>query len=179
MDGRVIMGIMFKEQDWFEYLEPTMRDLVEEAYYLLDREEMGGDELVDYSFIVFPMAKAYEGFVKKFLHDIGLISEKTYLSKHFRIGRSLNPSLPAKYRNGWWLFDDLQRMCEGIDDAEYKKFPRLMWKAWREGRNKIFHYFAGRERLVSLEEARKLVDGLREVMEMSVKCRVLIKSVED
>jgi len=150
MEGRVIMGGMFKEQDWFEYLEPTMRYLVEEAYYLLDREEMGGEELVDYSFVVFPMAKAYEGFVKKFLHNIGLISEKTYLSKHFRIGRSLNPSLPAKYRNGWWLFDDLKRMCEKTDDAEYKKFPRLMWKAWREGRNMIFNYFAGRERLVSL-----------------------------
>lgn len=166
-----MMGVMFRDQEWFGYLEPTMRELVEEAYYLLDREEMGGEELVDYSFVVFPMAKAYEGFVKKFLHDVGLISEKTYLSRHFRIGRSLNPNLPMKYRDGWWLFDDLERMCEEAGRGGCEKYPRMMWRAWREGRNKTFHYFAGRERLVTLEEARRLVDGFREVMEMSVGCR--------
>lgn len=175
------MGNMFKGETWYEYLEPLMRDLVEEAYYLLDREEMAGEELVDYSFAVFPMAKAYEGFIKKYLFDVGLISEKTYMSRHFRIGRSLNPSLPVKYRNGWWLFDDLEKMCKKMDGGkhEHKGLPRMMWRAWREGRNKIFHYFAGRERLVDLGEARKLVDGFREVMEMAVACRTEMKKVRN
>lgn len=167
----------YQGKGWFEYLDKVMQELVEEAYYLLDREEMANEDLVDYAFVVFPMAKAYEGFVKKYLFDVGLISEKTYLGRHFRIGRSLNPSLPVKYRNGWWIYDDLERMCGqmGEEMHRHKALPRMMWSAWREGRNKTFHYFMGREKLVTLVEARKLIDDFREVMEVATECRLEMK----
>ena len=51
---------MFEGKDWFEYLDEPMQELVEEAYYLKEREDLSGDSLYDYSFFVFRMAMGYE-----------------------------------------------------------------------------------------------------------------------
>ena len=170
---------MFKGQGWFEYLDKPMRELVEEAYYLLDREEVAGESLVDYSFVVFPMAKAYEGFVKKYLFDIGLLDEKTYLGKQFRIGRSLNPGLPEKYRDEWWLFDDMVERCREGMGKKAKNLPMKMWKAWKEGRNRIFHYFVGEEGEIDLVKARERIESFREVMEQAFDCKMEVSNREN
>lgn len=160
---------MFEGEAWYEYLDETVKELVDLAYYLWDREKLSGEGLSDYSFIVFPMAKGYEGFVKKYLLDLGLIDEKLYKSRHFRIGRSLNPALPEKYRGEDYLYDDLERMCEEIGGEV--DLAKIMWEAWRKGRNRIFHFFVGKERMISLEEAGKRIEDFTKAMKTAVECK--------
>src|SRR5688572_25488929 len=111
---------MFEGEAWYEYLDEPMRDLVDESYYLLDSEQMRGVGLHDYSFVVFPMAKAYEGFLKKFLFEIGLLSQKDLDARYFRLGKSLNPSLPPRLRNGSWVYGGLEAISKegGLNLAE-------------------------------------------------------------
>ena len=78
-------------------MEEPMRDLVGESYLLLEREERLNENLHDYSFVVFPMAKAYEGFLKKLFFDLGLINKRQYQGDRFRVGKSLNPNLPTRH----------------------------------------------------------------------------------
>ncbi len=166
---------MFVGQDWYEYLDEPMRDLVDEAYYLLDREQMRVAGLHDYSFVVFPIAKAYEGFLKKFFFDLKLIGERELKGRFFRIGRSLNPSLPKKLRNGTWIYDNLESMCEHEKEHEGKNLAAFLWNGWKEGRNKIFHYFVDHEQFISLEEAGKKVELIRRAMEESLRCKNLVE----
>lgn len=162
---------MFSNEGWYVYLDEPMRELVDQSYYLLDHEEMNERELFDYSFIVFSMAKAYEGFLKKFFYDIGLIDLADYKGTFFRIGRSLNPDLPNKYRDEHWIYDDLQRMCESHPKGAAKEMPSMLWNAWRMGRNALFHYFPGKQEFIDLEEARSRVELIRAAIDQAVRCK--------
>lgn len=159
---------MFNKEGWYQYLDEPMRELVDLAYLLKDREEIDKERLYDYSFLLFPMAKAYEGFLKKFLWRIELISKETMMDRTFRIGRSLNPDLPEKYRNGLWLFDQLEIRCERFHTKLGGCGARKAWEAWVEGRNQVFHYFSGKEGPLSFEEATRRMEQMRVVMEMLV-----------
>lgn len=104
---------------WFDYLEHSQKDLVIQAYVLLDGEgEREGDGFHDYSFVVFPMAKAYEGFLKKYFFEVGLITKGAYRSDHFRIGKSLNPDLPLRYRRRDWVVDRLDEVCGPVGKVD-------------------------------------------------------------
>ena len=142
-----------------------MRDLVGESYELLEREEKMGGQLHDYSFVVFPIAKAYEGFLKKLFLDMGLISQSQYVGEHFRIGKALNPNLPKRYRSGW-VFGRLVESCGSPD------LPLRMWEAWKRARNRIFHFFPDHQEFITLGEARELVERVSEVMEEAMSCRI-------
>ncbi len=167
---------MLKEKKWYQFLDEPMKMWVDQAYYLLDREEMSGSRFLDYGFVVFPMAKAYEGFVKKFLFETGFIDEKTYKDKHFRIGKSLNPDLPKKYQDKRWVFEKLRIWYEKTGEDS---LARQMWKAWKKGRNRVFHYFAGKERRLSLEEARERVEAFERAMEKAITCQNEVDSGEE
>jgi len=84
----------YVDQEWFLYLTHPMQDLVVQAFGLLSREKEQNNGYHDYSFVVFPLAKAYEGFLKKVLVEMGLSDKETVYGRHFRIGKSLNPDLP-------------------------------------------------------------------------------------
>lgn len=169
---------MFSNEGWYEYLDEPMRELVDQSYYLLDHEEMNERELFDYSFIVFSMAKAYEGFLKKFLYEVGLISLTDYKGISFRIGRSLNPDLPNKFRDDHWIYDDLQRMCDSHPKEVAKQMPSMLWNAWRMGRNALFHYFPGKQEFIDLAEARNRVEMIKAAMDQAVRCKVSSKEVQ-
>lgn len=154
---------------WFMFLDHSMQDLVLQSFDLLDLQR---DNILpkyhDYSFIVFPIARAYEGFLKKYLFVHELIDNLDLLNPHFRIGRSLNPDLPNKYKDQDWLFDDLQELCRrcGQRDLALK-----MWKAWRNGRNKLFHYyFPDHTEFIDLAEAQNLIEDFTIVMSKAVSC---------
>lgn len=140
-----------------------MRDLVEESFTLLEREERLQGELHDYSFVVFPMAKAYEGFLKKLLLDMKLIDKRQYYGEHFRIGRALNPSLPKRYRAGW-VYGRLVESCQGNEEL-----PLFLWEVWKRARNRIFHFFPDHHEFISLEEAREMIEKLAEGMERALE----------
>ncbi len=145
-------------------MKPEMRALVEESFKLLEHTKSGsGTEagFKDFGFIVFPMAKAYEGFLKKVFLDMGLITRQQYYGEYFRIGRALNPNLPVRYRSGW-VFGKLVGACGG------ENLPLLLWETWKRGRNKVFHFFPDREAIISLVEAEELIDKMAQAMEKAV-----------
>lgn len=144
---------------WFQKLEPLQRQLIETALILLKREQAeSADKLPDYSFLVFPMAKAYEGFIKDFLLKSNLITNKVYGSKRFRVGKSVNPDVNPKYRGDDWVYNDLVQIC-GPDLA------RQIWETWLECRNRIFHFFPGKNIILSLEAAEKKVDMILDTIQ--------------
>lgn len=160
---------VINDEKWFTYLDEEIAGLVSLSYYLLDREEMVVESLYDYSFVVFPIAKAYEGFLKGFLLDLGLITQSDWESDRFRIGRSLNPELPRELRDKSWVHDDLKRICDKYkkegEDCAVEKF----WKAWKNGRNKVFHYFGTKPVMLSLEEAKERIVMVTDAMELGIE----------
>ena len=136
------------------------RQLLEEAWYLVEREKTQTKtlQMVDYSFLVFTAAKAYEGFLKTYFYQMGLISRSAYFSLHFRIGKALNPDLPTKYRDEYWLFDDL---CTVVGED----LARRLWSTWKLARNQVFHFESGGANQLSLDEAQERVEAVLETIE--------------
>jgi hypothetical protein len=77
------------------YLSPQQDFLLNDIEIIFTRLKTF-DRISDYSFIVAPAAKAYEGYLKEFFFRIGLIDKYTYQSDRFRVGKTLNPSLRFK-----------------------------------------------------------------------------------
>ena len=145
---------------WYQFLSPWQQDLVDTSVLLSQRQDSLAD-LDDFSFIVFPMAKAYEGFLKKVLLDLSLISENVYKSKRFRIGRSLNPDIRQNQRDQYWLYDDLR-------DRSNEEVARQAWDAWLKCRNRVFHFFPNGEQKLSWVEAEARLQMMAAAMEAIV-----------
>lgn len=148
------------------YLEAEQKRLIRDSLLLIKHsEECPGfpDEIHDFAFVVFPLAKAYEGFLKTYFYRNGLISEKVYRGRHFRVGRSFNPDLPEKYRDEFWIYDDVSRVCG-------KDMARDMWNVWLDARNHLFHYFPDDKYDLTLEDSRILVQHAISVMDSAVRC---------
>ncbi len=150
-----------RNQPWYLYLSKWQRDLIDVSLDLSQRrQELLG--LKDYSFIVFPMAKAYEGFLKKILLDLNLISQATYQGRRFRIGRALNPDIRTHQKDEQWLYDDIaQRFGEEI--------ARQMWNTWLECRNRVFHFFPDHEQYLTLSEAEAHLQMMIDTMSAMVE----------
>jgi hypothetical protein len=121
--------------------------------------------LTDYSFIIFPIAKAYEDFLKQYLFDLGLISQKTYEGKRFRLGRALNPDIRDNQRDEFWLFDDVSSMCG-------EELSRSLWETWLECRNRVFHYFPAKNVKLSLTAVTTHLQLLDETISNAHQCKV-------
>lgn len=155
----------FETDPVFTYLEKWQQQLVRLAFSLWQREQRTRTHFIDYSYIVFPMAKAYEGFLKKFLFDSHLISRESYHSKRFRIGRALNPDIRNSHKDEDWVYDDVEQVCGPI-------VTRELWDAWLTCRNRVFHYFPDRETGLSLEQAGHYLRLMFEVMGKALSCQV-------
>ncbi|KUK79482.1 MAG: hypothetical protein XD95_0351, partial [Microgenomates bacterium 39_7] len=90
---------IFSGENWYQYLTDWQIQLADVTSKLLQIHQQDQEPLVDYSFIVFPMSKAYEGFLKKLFFDMKLISQETYEGHRFRIGRALNPDVSPNQRD--------------------------------------------------------------------------------
>ncbi len=158
----------YKITSWWTYVDEPMRDLVAQSYELLDheRDRAAESKYHDYGFIIFPMAKAFEGFLKKFLYDLHLISSRQYMGDRFRIGKALNPNLPKRYQ--WdWVYPKLMDRCGS------KELPQLLWDTWRKARNQVFHYFPDHHEFVGLDQAQAVIDEVSQVMDKALAaCRI-------
>jgi len=56
---------LFFTQDWYLRMSAWEKELVRTSVELFAREERMHSFFSDYAFVVFPMSKAYEGFIKK------------------------------------------------------------------------------------------------------------------
>lgn len=150
--------------NWWGYVEQEMRELLKQSHELIKQSyelQARGVKYNDYSFVVFPAAKAYEGFLKKLFLDLKLITRQQYFGEHFRIGRALSPTLPKRYRAGW-VFGRLASCCQGED------LPMKMWEIWKKGRNRVFHYFPNYFEAVNLEKAVEIVKEIEDMMDESL-----------
>jgi hypothetical protein len=156
-----------KTSFFWQYLSEGQKGLIEEGLYLLEDTKNHRDaRITDYSYLVFPFAKAYEGFLKKLFLDIGFISQSEYEGDHFRIGKALNPHLEKRLRK-WSVYDKIVERCGNRQLAD------MLWNVWRRGRNQVFHYFAHNFKALTLSEAEEIIDHILSVMEKFIsECKV-------
>ncbi len=133
---------------------PEERNLVADVVTIMER--LGEDHINDYSFLVAPMAKAYEGYLKDFFLRIGLIDKVTYTNDRFRVGKTLNPSLRYK------RFSIYQKLAE-IDDSG-EELAELLWDAWKKGRNETLHFFPHNLKKLNHDEALQLINQMLEAI---------------
>lgn len=159
----------FESEAWYQFLDEGMRDLVNLSYSLLDAfslqpSALGLKNIHDYSFVVFPMAKAYEGFLKKWFFTNDFIKEYQYKGDHFRIGKALNPSLPARFKREGYVYDQIVAGCPD---------PHLgdkLWSAWKSCRNLVFHYFPHHMHFITLGQAKDRIDQVVSAMRAATLC---------
>src|SRR5512135_2971960 len=89
--------LIYEQKPLWQYLSQAQKDLILEGQYLMHEViEDHAYQFKDYSFLIFPFAKSYEGFLKQLFKDIGFISHLDYISDHLRLGKLLSPHLELK-----------------------------------------------------------------------------------
>lgn len=154
---------------WWSYLGEDLQKLIQTSSFLLTVVKGWGADLPggkkefhDYSFVVFPAAKAYEGFLKKLFLDLKFITEEDYYGKHFRIGKALNPSLDKEaMREG--VYNKIKKYCQGEDLAE------KLWETWKLSRNLVFHWFPDEKNTLTLSEAGNRVEMIISAIDQAFK----------
>jgi hypothetical protein len=147
--------MIYREPVW-NYFSSTQKDLIQEGNYLMTITENQGYRFKDYSFLVFPYAKAYEGFLKQIFLDVGFISHLDYISDHFRIGKYLSPHLISRL--------DGRSIYLKIQEYAGEELAEKMWGVWKKGRNEIFHYYPHNIKRVTFEEARRMNEEILQTM---------------
>lgn len=144
-------------QELWNYLSSPQKDLIKEGEFLIKAIiEESKSQFTDYSFLVFPFAKAYEGFLKKIFLEVGFISDADYISSHFRIGKVLSPNLARKLGDA--------SIYKKIEDLRGKKIADMAWDTWKRGRNEVFHYFPHNIRSLDFQEARNIINDIVRTM---------------
>jgi hypothetical protein len=145
------MDFSLDKKNWWQYLEKDLQGLLREAILLIEKVSLWDEKFPDYSFVVFPAAKAYEGFLKRLFLDRGFISEEDYYGKRFRVGKALNPSLEKRLRAKESVYDKIVQFCGGKDLGD------KMWNTWKVCRNLLFHWFPKEKNAINFEQSKKRV----------------------
>lgn len=144
--------------EFWKYLSQQQKDLILEGQYLMNNILRNNVyQFKDYSFLVFPFAKAYEGFLKQLFKEVKFISHLDYISDHLRLGKLMSPNLEGRLGDRS-LF---KKMRENVT----RDFAERVWNTWKLGRNQVFHYFPHNTKALSFIEAEKLVGQIIETME--------------
>jgi len=155
-----------KEKKWWFFIEEDLQNLLIEAFVLLDFAKTDKERFDDYSFVVFPAAKAYEGFLKKVFLALGFISEDDFYGKRFRVGKALNPHLEKAYRNES-VYDRLVNYCKKKEVADQ------LWETWRLSRNLVFHWFPNEKKSLDLAEAEDRLNMILSAMDsLFSECKI-------
>ncbi len=146
----------------WQYMSPMQRQLAIDGQLLIeDRERHPNEHLSDYSYLVFPFAKLYEGFLKELFRDLSIITEREYASAHFRLGKVLSPNLVRRLGN--------RSAYNTITKRYNETLANTLWNTWKQGRNLVFHYFPHNVRRLTLAEAKQIVDMIVDSMAVAVE----------
>ncbi len=160
------MESVYSKKLWWRKLSPELRELLDQSFFLLNDVSNSERKFNDYSFVVFPAAKAYEGFLKLVFWQKGFITKEDYYGTHFRIGKALNPQLEEKYRHES-VYDRIVVSCGG------KELADKLWSTWRLCRNLVFHWFPEKTKSLNISNARErllmIVDAMDELYENCLK----------
>ena len=161
------MDFSLPKRPWWGYVEEDIRELLLTAQLLINKVGGWEEKFHDYAFVVFPAAKAYEGFLKKLFLDLGWITENDYFGKRFRIGKALNPSLEPELRQREGVYDKIVEFCRGRELADE------LWEVWKQARNSTFHWFPKEKNAISYNEAKEKVAMVIEAMDAAFeKCKI-------
>jgi hypothetical protein len=158
---------------WWDYLGEDLQKLLMTSEFIYGAVKGWGADLPagrrvlhDYSFVVFPAAKAYEGFLKKLFLEMKFITEDDYYGKHFRIGKALNPSLEKELRREG-VYDKIVQFCQGRDLAD------KLWETWKFSRNLTFHWFPNEKNAITLPEAGERIEMIIGAIDQAFReCRI-------
>jgi hypothetical protein len=163
-----------ESRNWWGYLGKDLQKLIGTSEFIYRVVESWGADLPggkekfdDYSFVVFPAAKAYEGFLKKLFLEMRFITEDDYYGKHFRIGKALNPSLPKDLKKDG-VYDKIVQYCQG------RALGDKLWDTWRLSRNLTFHWFPDEKNAITLEEAGQRIEMIIGAIDEAFKgCKIV------
>ena len=130
-----------------KYLSPEQDALINDVVIVL--KSLEHNQINDYSFIVAPVSKAYEGYLKDFFLKTNIIDKYNYESDRFRVGKTLKPSLRYK------RFSIYQKLANLSEEGE--ELAEKLWTAWKYGRNEIFHYFPNNLKNLTRAEAEERI----------------------
>lgn len=160
--------LIFEKKPLWQYLSQAQKDLILEGQYLMhDIVKDHAYQFKDYSFLIFPFAKAYEGFLKQLFKDIGFISHLDYISDHLRLGKLLSPHLEIKLGD--------RSLYRQIRTAGGEDLSKRIWETWKLGRNQVFHYFPHNVKAVTFSDAERTIDELLGTMDESYNQLKLMK----
>jgi hypothetical protein len=146
--------------DFWAYLSRPQQNLILEGNYLLNNILKQNTYIFqDYSFVVFPYAKAYEGYLKKVFYDAGFLSHLDYISDHLRLGKLMSPNIADRLGERSLYTKMRTNINQEVAD--------LVWDAWKLGRNEIFHYFPHNLRSVSITQAEAIIHQLIQAMQQT------------
>jgi hypothetical protein len=156
-----------EDRPWWNYVHRDMRELLTESEILVENVAKWKHKFHDYAFVVFPAAKAYEGFLKMLFLDMGFITQEDFYGKRFRIGRALNPALEPRFREHESVYDKLTHFCHG------EELPKSLWEMWKKGRNMSFHWFPDERNAITFVEAKNIVHEIFDTMDLAfVGCKM-------
>lgn len=150
-----MITLIHHEEIW-QYFSSTQRDLIQEGNYLTSITEDKSYKFKDFSFLVFPYAKAYEGFLKQLFLDVGFITHLDYISDHFRIGKYLSPHLIQRLGD--------RSIYSQIIKYGSEELAQDMWNAWKKGRNEVFHYYPHNIKRLTFDEAKRMNEDILHTM---------------
>ena len=159
--------IDLRKRSWWNYIHSDIRELLYESLILIEKVRKWDEKFNDYAFVVFPAAKAYEGFLKFLFFKMNFISQEKYFSKGFRIGKALNPSLEKFLREQEGVYDKIVDHCGGeILAAE-------LWETWKSCRNVLFHWFPEEKNMIDFSEAEDRVNRVINTMDLAFReCKI-------
>jgi len=163
-----IKTLIFKTSDFWFYLSQNQKDLINEGFYLMNEViKNHAYQFKDYSFLVFPFAKAFEGFLKQLFLDVKFISHLDYISDHLRLGKLLSPNLINRLRE--------RSLYKKIKEKAGQELADKIWQAWKIGRNQVFHYYPHNLKALTFSQAESIIDNILSVMEESYR-KLKVKS---
>ncbi len=160
VEEKISVEIIQKDSVLWGYLQEDIKGLIIDGERLLNLPLERDKRVSDFSYLVFPFAKAYEGFLKKLFLDMDVIDERDFYGDEIRVGRILSPRYRKSHSN------QFGRMC--LKETNKVDLADELWETWHRGRNRVFHYFPHNFRRLSYEEALDIVQEIGERMEEAV-----------
>jgi hypothetical protein len=165
------MYLIKRESVLWNYLSEEIQDLIKDGEMIVEESGNFKHKISDFSYLVFPFSKAYEGYLKRLFLDLNLLREDDYYGEDVRIGRILNPGYIHE------LSSVYKKICLDTKSKQGgNEVSKVLWDAWKRGRNQVFHYFPHNFRKLSYDEALDVITQLLSAMDLAVsQCKFSIK----
>jgi hypothetical protein len=158
------MEMIKRNSQLWEYLSPDMRQLAVEGEKLLGTCTLQGEtDITDFSYLVFPWGKLYEGFLKKMFLDLKFITPEEYYGNEIRIGKLLSSGSEVKPAHRLSIVKELSS-----DTVFGENLTKVMKGIWKNSRNMVFHFFPDNVYSIDLVNAKKRIEDTIKCMELVV-----------